>query len=300
MPVDRLEDAVDVLEELPGEAALPDSRLAGHGDQAGLPLATRGVEEVLQEPKLVVAAHERRLDALAPVGAAALGNDAEGPVGGHRGELALERLLPGRLEGDGALGGAAGGFADQDDTRRRDRLEARRGVDQVARDHGLAATERGGVDRSFAGQDAGAERKRIISRLVTQVSNGVDEIERGADGPLRVILLGDRRPPDGHHRVPDELLDGPAIPFDDLARDVEVPVEELAHPFRVLAVAAGGEADQVREQDRDQASLGEGRLSGRAPALHRRSVRCRDRTPRHSPGPPDGRRAALGAELGAR
>ena len=75
------------------------------------------------------------------------------PGGDGRG-LALEDLLAGLLEGDRAAGGRAGS------PRRRgpcpgagDRLEPRRRVDEVARDHALV----GGADRDrrLAGQDAG-------------------------------------------------------------------------------------------------------------------------------------------------
>ena len=50
------------------------------------------------------------------------------------------------------------------------------------------------------------------------VADGVDELEGGADGALGVVLVGDRRAPDGHDRVADELLDGAAVAVDDVAR----------------------------------------------------------------------------------
>ena len=56
----------------------------------------------------------------------------------------------------------------------------------------------------------------------------------GADGPLGVVLAGDRGAPDGHHRIADELLDRAAVLADDVAREVEVAGEGLAH---VLGVA---------------------------------------------------------------
>ena len=84
VPVDDLEHAVDVLEELPREPALADPALAGDRDQAGTPLAGRRMEEVPQQPQLVVAADERRLEAFGPALAAALGNHAQRPPGRHR------------------------------------------------------------------------------------------------------------------------------------------------------------------------------------------------------------------------
>ena len=47
-------------------------------------------------------------------------------------------------------------------------------------------------------------------------ADGVDELEGGADGPLGVVLARDRRAPDGHDRVADELLDGAAVALDDI------------------------------------------------------------------------------------
>ena len=45
-------------------------------------------------------------------------------------------------------------------------------------------------------------------------AHGVDQLERGADGALGVVLVRDRRAPDRHDRVADELLDGAAVPLD--------------------------------------------------------------------------------------
>ena len=52
VPPDGLDEAVDVLEELPREAALADSGRADDGDEAWPLLAARRVEEVLEEPQL--------------------------------------------------------------------------------------------------------------------------------------------------------------------------------------------------------------------------------------------------------
>ena len=49
VPEDRLEDAVEVLLELPGEPALADARLSDDRDQPGLAFALGGVEVVLEQ-----------------------------------------------------------------------------------------------------------------------------------------------------------------------------------------------------------------------------------------------------------
>ena len=77
------------------------------GHQPRAPLATGGVEQVLEQPQLVVAADERRLEGLDPAAAAALGDDPQRPPGRDRCGLALEHLLAGRLERDRAAGGRA-------------------------------------------------------------------------------------------------------------------------------------------------------------------------------------------------
>ena len=68
--------------------------------------------------------------------------------------------------------------------------------------------------------------------------------------------MRDGRAPDGHDRVADELLDGPAVAADDLPRIVEVAREQLARLFWVAGLRERREADQIGEQDRDKPSLG--------------------------------------------
>ena len=67
VPVDGLDDAVDVLQELPGEAALADAGRPGDRHEPRAALAGGRVEQVLEQPQLVVAADERRLEAVARV-----------------------------------------------------------------------------------------------------------------------------------------------------------------------------------------------------------------------------------------
>ena len=66
------------FEELPGEAALADARGTDDRHQARAPLPAGGVEQVLEQAQLVVAADERRLEGVRAAPAAALGHDAQG------------------------------------------------------------------------------------------------------------------------------------------------------------------------------------------------------------------------------
>ena len=250
VPPDDVGEAVDVLLELPREPRLADAGDADDRGERRPPVVARGVEEVLDEAELAVAPDERRLERARPSLAAAIGDDTErAPEMGGFG-LALELVLAGVLVGDGRLGCALRGLADEHRARLGRRLDARRGVDEVARDHALAlGAER---DRRLAGEDAGAARWQRLRRG----RHGGDEVERRPHGALGVVLLRDRRPPHRHHRVADELLDGAAVALDERPRGIEVAGEELARLLGVAALGGGREADEVGEEDGDEPPLG--------------------------------------------
>ena len=125
---------------------------------------------------------------------------------------------------------------------RRGGLEPGRRVHEVAGDHALVGGAEG--HGRLAGQDAAARLDAGAER-----ADGVDELERRADGALGVVLEGRRRAPDGHHRVADELLDRAAVARDDLRREVEVAAQRLADILAVALLGERREADEVREQD---------------------------------------------------
>ena len=256
VPPDALKQAVDVLEELPGEPALADPGRPDDGHQPGALLARRRVEEVLELAQLLVAADERRLHRFAPVAATDLGDDAQGAPRPDRGDLALQDLLACLLEYDRGRGGLERRLADQHGSGGRDRLQARGGVDEVAGDHALIGrTDR---DRGLAGEHAGAG---LDTRR--EPADGGHEIEACADGPLGVVLGCDRGAPDGHHGIADELLDRAAVAPDHVPGEVEVAAQGLARLLGVALLGERREADEVREQDRDHPPLGDGRRRGR-------------------------------------
>src|SRR5947209_178756 len=78
-------------------------------------------------------------------------------------------------------------------------------------------------------------------------SDRVHQLERRANRPLGVVLVGGGGAPDSHDRVSDEFFDGASVALDDLPPDVEVPAEEFAHLLRVLGFGVGGEPDEVGE-----------------------------------------------------
>ena len=153
-----LDQAVDVLLELPREPRLPDPGDARRPRRA-VPCPPRrdAVEELLDEAQLAVAADERRLEARRLLRAAAVRGHPERPVERDRLGLPLQLVLARRLVGDRRLGRPPRRLADEDRSRLGRRLDPRRRVDEVAGDHPLAVgPER---HRRLAGQDAGAGRR---------------------------------------------------------------------------------------------------------------------------------------------
>ena len=249
-----------------------------------LPLFGRRVEELLDEPQLAIAADERRFEPRRPEGAHPARRDAKRAPELYRLGLALELVLADLLVGDRRLGRASRRFADEHLAGLRGGLDARCGVDEVAGDHSLAlGSER---DGGLSCEDPGSRAETVRADLVPERRHGGSQIEPGTHRPLGVVLARDRRSPDGHDGVADELLDCPAVALDDRPRRLEVAREQLAHVFRVAVLRHRREADEVREEDGDEAAFrsGGGLLS---------SGRCRCGRRRE-------RRAAFPAELDCR
>ncbi len=79
--------------------------------------------------------------------------------------------------------------------------------------------------------------------------------QRGADGAFRVVLVGDRRPEQGHDLVADDLVEAASEVDDVDDQGVETGVNQAFHLLRVTAGRQRGEADQVRHQHGDEAAL---------------------------------------------
>ena len=260
VPVDVLDDAVDVLVELPAQAGLADP---GHPDerhQPGSALARGRVQQLLEDPHLGVASNERRLERLAAVRAAPHRDDAIRAPRADRQLLPLEHLLAGGLEGDRHRCGAHRPLVDEEAAGRRRGLESRSGVDHVAGDHALArrADRHGGL----AGRDARPQLEVRRIDLGAQLTDREDQLESGANGALGIILVGGRRAERGHDGVTDELLDDAAVSLDDLARHLEVAGQQLADVLGIAGLGQAREAHEVGEEDRDQPPLrhAEGRV----------------------------------------
>ena len=244
---------VEVLLELPREAGLADAADAHHRDEMRSALLGGGVEELLDETQIAVAADERGLEGGGSDDAAAQPDHADGAPQRHGFGLPLQLVRPGVLVDDRRLRGPAGCLAHEHGARRGGRLHPRGGVDEIAGDHALAL--RAERHRRLAGQDARACREAGCTDLLAERHDGRDEVECGADGPLGVVFVRDRSPPDGHHRIADELLHRAAEALDDAPRVLEVAGEELPHLLGVSRLGERGEADEIGEEHRYEPPL---------------------------------------------
>ena len=284
VPEDVVVQAVEVLLELPQQARLADARGAGDDHEAHGAAIHAAVEELLDESQLGVAAHERRLQPVAALGAGDAGDDADRPPELERLLLALQGVRAGVGIGDGRGGRLARDVVHQHCPGLGEALDPRGGVDAVSDHERLAGIVEG---RHLAGDDARAGAQLRRAHVLPEGGDRVDDLQAGPHGALGVVLAGHGRAPYRHHGVADELLDGPPVAPDDGLGGLEVPAEQLA---RLLGVACLGDrrvADEVHEKDRDHPQLGAG--------AHLCSDRLRRRDGRsRAPGQ---RRAALSAEL---
>ena len=232
VPIDRVDDAVDVLLELPRKTALADAALADDRHEPRLLLALSRMEKVLEQPQLLVAAGERRLERLASAGPAAQPDDGCGAPRRNGRRLALEHLLAGLLEPDRALRSMESCLTHEHGARRSHRLKAARRVDQIACDHPLPARSQG-----HSGVPGEHSRACLGVARIADARHAVDQLERGTHRTLSVILVRRRRAPHGHDCVTDELLDRAAVAVHDGPGQLEVARQELARVLRILVLA---------------------------------------------------------------
>src|SRR5207244_7027692 len=126
------------LRARPRQPRLADAGDADGGDEVRAALLGRGVEELLDEAQLAVAADEGRLEPFRAQRAASGREHTERPEEGYGLGLPLELVLAGRLVGDRRLGRMPGLVTDEHVARLGGGLDARGGVDEVAGNHALA------------------------------------------------------------------------------------------------------------------------------------------------------------------
>ena len=253
MPGDLLRDAVQVLVELPGETGLADACDAGDRDEMGLVFVRARMEELLGETQLTFATDERWLEPFRLQASATACGDAERAPERNRLSLALQRMGAGVGERDRGFGRASRRLANEDRARLGDRLHPRGGVDEVACHHPLPGGAEVDGRLTCRYRSAGGELRK--AGYGCEGFDGGDEIECRPHRPLGGVLLGDRRTPDGHHRVADELLHLTPVAPDDVGGDLEVAGQEITHLLRVPVLGERREADEVGEENGDVPAL---------------------------------------------
>ena len=172
--------------------------------------------------------------------------------------LRIELLVVGRVRGR-----AERGLAHDDAIGRRGGLQTRRGVDDVARGHGLAfARLRAEHDEGLTGVDADANTQAELRVRGVHGGDGMLDRERRSDRALGVILVRHRCTEDRHDGIPDELLDGATVAFEHCPQLYVVRIEHAAHGFGIELFSLGGETDEIGKQDRDDLALFEARSRG--------------------------------------
>ncbi len=227
VPAERPLETVHVFEEFPAQAGLADPRDPGHLHEVRLAVVGTGEKDILDQLELTVAADEGGLEALRLHQPADAGDHPPDLPQPHRLGLSFELVQAGIPVLDRRIRCSLGRIANKDRARRRGGLHARRRIHEVTRDHPLSG--RAEVDGRLAGEDSGSSTQFRGTQLDAELRHCVDDLERGADRPFRVVLLRHRRPPDRHHRVADELLDDPAVASDHRLAGTEVPGEQIAN-----------------------------------------------------------------------
>src|SRR5438128_4956950 len=204
------------------------------------------MEKLLHEAEVAIAADERRLEARGPLRSARACHDAEGAPRLDRLRLALQLAQTAVGIDDGRLRSAFGRVTDDDGPRLGARLQTRSGVDKVPRNEPFARIA--GHHRRLAGEDAAARPELGDAHSLAEICDGLDQLEGGSNRTLDVVFARDRRAPDGHNGVTNELLHRAAVALDDSPARVEVACQEFANLLRVPRLRERREADEIGEQ----------------------------------------------------
>ena len=265
--------------QLAREPRLAEARLAGHEHEMG-PLARgRGGERGAQDRDLAVAADERCLDPPVPVARRRDGPDRAPGVDGLFPSLHRDR--PEGLVADAPQRRRVGRGADDHLVRPRDLLEPARGVHDVAH-RGVVATGPERADQHLAGVHPDAE-VHVHLELGPHLREALLHAQRGPDGPLGVVLVGDRRAEQRDQRVADHLVDLAAEGRDLDREPLEAAVDEVLDVLGVRGLRQRREPDQVGEEHGRDAPLV--RPRDKAVAARRAEARVsRSRTPARRTG----------------
>ena len=148
---------------------------------------------------------------------------------------------------------APGERADDDLVRIGSRFELRGDPDRLAGDEALARIRRGRDDLAGLDPDADLEPDLVLLReLLVERRDPDADVERGARGTQRVVLVRDGDAERGHDRVARVLLHGAAMSRDRRRHSLEVAPQDGAERLRIERLRKRHRLDDVDEEDRDE------------------------------------------------
>ena len=226
VPRHNVEEAVDVLVELPAQPGLADAGHAGHEDESRAFVLDRRVEEVLDQAQLVVAPRPRGLQPVDPRPAAHGRDDVHGgpQVRGRR--LALEQVLAGV-----PVAHRGRGHGPRTSSTHTSPGEAAAWIRAAVLTASPATMPSPTAPRATAISPRAPRRAAPVrgprAARRTPPRRRRARVRHARPAPRRRRRPGD--PEHRHDRVPDELLDRAAVPLQDGARDREVTGQQLTH-----------------------------------------------------------------------
>ena len=208
-------------DELVGDPALADPRLAEQRHQVSAARLPRAIERVLQQPQLALAVDERDRPA-----ARARLQRGDRP----RARLVLEPLgldLAHRPVLDLRQRQEVARLRDQHGSRVRGLLQTGRQVHRGAVEQALLGRLGADRDRARVDADADPERDREPD-LLAEATDAIDEPQAGPDGAERVVVVRVLQAEDPNDRVPGEVVRAAAERFELLGDHAVVAGEDLA------------------------------------------------------------------------
>jgi hypothetical protein len=238
----------DVGHELAREPRLADPGRPDDCHQAARPVGAGAVEHGAQRVELALARDERRR--ARPERDRALGDEPEHAPGRHRRPPAAQRDRLELLRADLVLDELERVPGDQDLAVSGGRAEPGGDVHRVAaRDRGAA---RAGADEDLARRDRCAHRDRdteVVPQLRGQRCARLAQLERGAHGPQRIVLVALAEAEDADDGIAGVLLHDAAVALEHLGAERRAALERGVQRLRVEPLGQRGRVGDVGEHD---------------------------------------------------
>ena len=179
--------------------------------------------------------------------------EAQEPVRGDSLGLSLQLERLDRLDLDRLAGETVGQGADQDLHSACRLLESCGNIDRIPDDEMLSLGRIPGHDlaRVHAGAAGQPDAPAGLELVVQALERRPHSLRRG-HRTQRVVLANDREPEDGHHRIPDVLLDDAAMILQHASHLDEVACHHDAQRLRVECLAEARRSGEVAEDDGDE------------------------------------------------